>query len=173
MFILSCINIFAQSSRTSSTHEDETTPVVELNSFLAPPSGQLRAASSSAVNQINQQNVRDLIFNNQPSIYYYSGVEKTYGEKPKHLFTDLNSLGNLANAISLKNNIEIVTIKLNNVSQLNSVVNLADLSSFKNLKYIYFVTNFETTSEAISAMISGDSEKYMVLYKIAKGDSNQ
>lgn len=172
MFILSCVNMFAQNSGASSNEETDIT-VFELNSFLNPTTVSRKASAPSPVAQVNLRNVNDLIYNTQPSVYYYSGVVKTYGEKPRNLFTDLNSLSNLESAISLKNNIEIVIIKLENSNQLNSNINLAVFSSFKNLKYIYFSTNFQTDANAITNMLSGDSEKYMVFYKVDKGDNNQ
>jgi len=72
----------------------------------------------------------------------------------------------------LKNNIEIVTVNLDNPNQLNTSINLSQLSEFKNLKYIYFITSFDVSNNAIANLIQGDSEKYMVFYKVQKGDNN-
>jgi hypothetical protein len=171
IFTFFSVKISAQNSPAIS--ENTSMEVIELNSFLSAPSGMQRQASSSTVSSLNVQNVRDLIYNTQPSIYYYSGVVKTYGEKPKNLFTDINSLNNLNSAILLKNNIEIITIKLENSNQLNTTINLGLFSSFKNLKYIYILSSIETTSEAITNMISGSDDKYSIFYKLDKGDNNQ
>ena len=40
------------------------------------------------------------------------------------------------------------------------------------LKYIYFITSFDVSNDAIANLIQGDSEKYMVFYKVQKGDNN-
>lgn len=163
--------LFAQISNTI-TEEVPTMTVVDIDDFLAPTNGTLRMASESLANSLNVQNVKSLIYNTQPSIYYFSDVEKIFGEKPKNLFTNFNSLNNLNTAISLKNNIEIVTIKLENKNQLNSTFNLELFSSFKNLKYIYILSTFDTNAQAISNMIIGINEKYSVFYNVEKGDTN-
>ncbi|MGL2963686.1 hypothetical protein ACSVH2_07695 [Flavobacterium sp. RSB2_4_14] len=165
------VTISAQSSNRI-TEAVPSMTVMDIDDFLAPTNGLQRTASPSTANSLNVQNVKSLIYNTQPSIYYFSGVEKVYGEKPKNLFTDLNSLSNLNNAISLKNNIEIITIKLENANQLNSSINLELFSSFKNLKYIYIVSSFDTNAQAIANMIVGINEQYSVFYNVEKGDTN-
>jgi hypothetical protein len=171
LFTLYTVTTFSQNS-TSITTSPASMNVVHIDDFLATVNGLQRSPNQSAVVLLNIQNVKSLIYNTQPSIYYFSGVEKTYGEKPKNLFTDLYSLNNLNSAISLKNNIEIIIIKLENANQLNSTINLELFSSFKNLKYIYILSSFNTNAEAIANMIVGSNEKYSVFYNVVKGDTN-
>ncbi len=173
MFTIYSVNISAQSLTRISDNTTTPMDVIELDTFLNQSNGLQRMANGSTSSSLNIQNVRDLIYNTQPSIYYYSGVVKTYGEKPKNLFTDMTSLSNLNSAILLKNNIEIITIKLENARQLNSVIDLELFSSFKNLKYIYILSSIETTNVAISNMIVGNNDKYTVLYKFDNGDTKQ
>lgn len=167
LFTFYTVTIFSQNS-TRITTSPISINVKAIDDYLAP----LNSANQSAVALLNIQNVKSLIYNTQPSIYYFSGVEKTYGEKPKNLFTDLNSLNNLNSAISLKNNIEIIIIKLENTNQLNSTINLESFSSFKNLKYIYIISSFDTTAQAIANMIEGSNDQYSVFYNVEKGDTN-
>jgi hypothetical protein len=169
--LISSLNVVAQRLSTSD-NIDETVPVLELDAFLSAPSQTARAAAVSNVTLLNMQNVKELVYNTQPSIYYFGGVVKVFGDKPRNLFTDANSISSLNNSITLKNNIEIVTVNLDNPNQLNTPINLSQLSEFKNLKYIYFITSFDVSNNAIANLIQGDSEKYMVFYKVQKGDNN-
>lgn len=171
LFTFFSLHISAQTS-SRLVAENPSVTVIDIDDFLAVPTGLQRTSNQSAVNTLNVQNVRNLIFNTQPSIYYYSGTEKVYGEKPKNLFTDLTSVNNLDSGISLKNNIEIITIKVDNSGQLNTPINLDSFASFKNLKYIYIVTSFETTSQAIANMIVGSNDQYSVFFNVEKGDTN-
>jgi hypothetical protein len=171
VLIISSLNAVAQRLSTSD-NIDETVPVLELDAFLSAPSQTARAAAVSNVTLLNMQNVKELVYNTQPSIYYFGGVVKVFGDKPRNLFTDVNSIAGLNNSITLKNNIEIVTVNLDNPNQLNTPINLSQLSEFKNLKYIYFITSFDVSNNAIANLIQGDSEKYMVFYKVQKGDNN-
>lgn len=171
VLLISSLNAVAQRLSTSD-NIDETVPVLELDAFLSTPSQTARAAAVSNVTLLNMQNVKELVYNTQPSIYFYGGVVKVFGDKPRNLFTDTNSISSLNNSITLKNNIEIVTVNLDNPNQLNTPINLSQLSEFKNLKYIYFITSFDVSNNAIANLIQGDSEKYMVFYKVQKGDNN-
>jgi hypothetical protein len=90
---------------------------------------------------------------------------------PVNLFTDMNSLAQVDNLVTLKNNIEIVIIKIDNASQLNSSINLALLSNFKKLKYIYIASSIDISSSEIVKMINNYDEKYSIFYKIDKGDN--
>ena len=73
----------------------------------------------------------------------------------------------------MKNNIEIVTIKINSATELSSTIDLSVFSNFKNLKYIYIVSSVSTTDVALSKMILNYDEKYSIFYKVEKGDTNQ
>ncbi|MBM6499616.1 hypothetical protein [Flavobacterium macrobrachii] len=165
------VTILSQNSTINITSPTSLN-VKAIDDFLVPVNGLQNNANQSAVALLNIQNVKNLIYNTQPSIYYFSGVEKIYGEKPKNLFTDLNSLSNLNNVISLKNNIEIIIIKLENTNQLNSTISLELFSSFKNLKYIYIISSFDTTAQAIANMIVGSNDQYSVFFNVEKGDTN-
>ncbi|HMJ47306.1 MAG TPA: hypothetical protein VK498_08250 [Ferruginibacter sp.] len=148
----------------------EAHPILEVNTYLT---NLKRAEANQRTTYSVAQNVEDLLTKVQPSVYYYSGVAKTYGEKPRALFTDKQSLAGLASSTMLKNNIDIVTIKING-SDLNSFIDMSVFYSFKNLKYIYIISSTNVTAENITNMIrNNDDQKYTVFYKIDKGDNNQ
>lgn len=144
--------------------------IMEVKSFITA----LRASEqNSGSTYSSAQNVENLLYNIQPSIYLTSGGVKTYGEKPKNLFTDIPSLNGLNNLSLLKNNIEIVIIKIDSANDLNSKIDLSVFSGFTNLKYIYILSRVTTTEQKITSMISNYDEKYSVFYKIDSGDTNQ
>lgn len=118
----------------------------------------------------NAQNVDNLVHSAPDAVYYYAGTVKTFGKKPSCLFTDFNSLQSIDNPTILKNNIEIVKLKINNSNDLNSKIDLSLLSNYKNLKYIYIVSNQTVNAQSIANMIRNYDEKYSVFYKIDKGE---
>ena len=128
-------------------------------------------STASNVAKLNAQNLKKLTTNVQPSVYCYSNTVNTYDDKPVNLFTDMNSLAQVDNLVTLKNNIEIVIIKIDNAFQLNSSINMALLSNFKKLKYIYIASSIDISSSEIVNMITNYDEKYSVFYKIDKGDN--
>ena len=165
MFVFFYSNTNAQLG-TISQQSDPIT-VTNINSFFS--AAKKVTASNGA--KLNAQNLKTLTTNVQPSVYCYSNTVNTYGDKPVNLFTDIHSLAQVDNLVNLKNNIEIVIIKIDNESQLNSSINLALLSNFKKLKYVYIVSSVNTTSNVIANMITNYDEKYSIFYKIDKGDN--
>ncbi|KAB1154077.1 hypothetical protein [Flavobacterium luteum] len=118
-------------------------------------------------------NLEKLLYDVQPSIYFNNGVIKTYGENPKNFFVEFQNLNKISNSNLLKNNIEIVTIKINSNSELNSAIDLSVFSSFKKLKYVYISSNVAVNESTISKMIRNYNEKYTVFYTIENGDNSQ
>ena len=166
MFAMICANMSAQVRL-----ESEDAPVIrELNTFLNSERG-MRLSSSNTYSDV--KNLEDLISNVQPSVYFYSGNVKTYGEKPKNLFTDLSSLSQLSNPSILKNNIEIIIISISNSSELNGTLDMSLFSSYKNLKYIFLSSKVNVTDRAISRMIQNNNEKYSVFFRVEDRDTNQ
>ena len=165
MLVSYSLSISAQSSR-------ETIVVTELNSVLFTNGVSARVASTSS-NSINIERLRDLVIEVQNSYYFTGGEVKTYGDQPTNLYTDSASLNQVNNSIPLKQNIEIVTIRINNSNEANSPIDLSVFSNFPNLKYIYFLTSVNTTSQNIASKIINYSSRFNIFYKIDKGDSNQ
>lgn len=165
LFGLYCVNISAQDTNLN----NETPQVMEVKTFIS----SLKKANGNSRNSIPKStNVENLLYNVQPAIYFNSGDVKTYGEKPKKFFIDFQYLNQIRSSNLLKNNIEIVTIKINSLNELNSTIDLSLFSSFKNLKYIYIISNVTTTEQAILGMIRNYNEKYSIFYNIEKGEGN-
>lgn len=160
VFILFNVTISAQNSNTA-------IPIVEVKSYIS----SLRTLEQNSNSTYsNAQNLEDLLYTVQPSIYFLAGEMKLYGEKPKNLYTEISSLNRISSAGLLKKNIEIVIIKIDDRNDLNSTIDLNVFSSFYKLKYIYLVSSIVITEQDISKMILNYDEQYSILYKIDKGE---
>ncbi len=165
MLVSFCSGVFAQGSAT----RNGTIVVTDMNSiFSTRGTGSARMSNAGTM---NVERLKVLVDQVQSSVYYYSGEAKTYGDVPTNLYTDIGSLGQLNNSITSKQSIEIVTININTASEVNSTIDLAAFSNFPNLKYIYFVSSQNTTSENIANHIVNYDNRFNLFYKIAKGDS--
>jgi hypothetical protein len=160
-------SVFAQVAKAG---KNGTIVLTELNSLLASgkTSGSALPSHSSA-DKIDLQRLNDLVSQVKPSIYFYQGEIKSYGDYPTNLYTDASSLGQLNSTISEKQNIEIVTIRINTASRLSTAIDLSFFSNFPNLKYIYILSNVETTESVIAGLIRNNEERFTIFYKIDKG----
>jgi len=157
---------FAQGARSGGT-----VVVRDMNAILYSNGATARQASSDASLDVGR--LRDLVSEVQSATYFFEGVVKTYGDAPTNLFTDLSSLNQVNNSITQKQNVEIATIRINTASELNSTIDLAAFANFPNLKYIYFISGLNTTSESIASRVRNYDGRFNIFYKIDKGDSNQ
>jgi hypothetical protein len=144
-----------------------TPTIMEVNGYISSLKG-IEQNSPSSFSKAH--NVEDLVYKLQSSVYFNSGVVKTFGENPKNLYTDIASLDGISSASLLKKNIEIVIIKINSVNDLNSKIDLAVFSDFYKLKYIYIVSSVNTTEQNITKMFLNFDEQYSIFYKIEKGE---
>ncbi|WP_309640570.1 hypothetical protein [Flavobacterium sp.] len=144
--------------------------VLERKAFLT--NLRTNELASRATNS-NAQHIEQLISKVQPSVYYYSGDLKTYGSRPVCLFTNIQALSRLSGIAVPKDNIEMVTIRIESASDLNAPIDLNQFVDYKNLKYIQIVSNISTTEQIITNMIRNNEGKYSVFFKIQNGDSDQ
>lgn len=156
-----CASATAQELRTI-----QGTQLMEVNSYLA----YLKSSEVSSRTSVSNSNrLEQLLKEVQPALYFLSGEVKAYGENPTSLYTDSSSLSNIASAITAKGTIEIVTIKMNQNSDLTIPMDLSVFSSFPNLKYIYILSTVETSGTVISGLVRNSNSKFGVFYKIDKG----
>ncbi len=158
---LYCANATAQDVRIS-----QNSPIMEVDAYIA----QMRATEAASRNSTSSSvRLEKLLREVQPAVYYLQGEVKTYGESPTCLFTNPASLRSIDSAVSNKTGIEIVTIHLNQVSDLNTQIDLSVFSSFPNLKYIYILSTVETSGAAITQQVRNNNNGYGVFYKVDKG----
>jgi len=159
--LLICSTIQAQETPLNSISSDKGIVTIDALFVL------LRADSIS--NNSNRLRVECLIKDIQPSIYISSenGID-SYGENPICLFIDAKSLSNnRLNDLKI-NQIEIVTIKINDRIDLNSIIDLSVFNHFKNLKYIYILSSVKSTEADIIKLVRNNESNYYVFYDILK-----
>jgi len=113
--------------------------------------------------------LKHLLYDLQSAVYSSSTETKVYGEQPTALFTDVRSINNLNASVSLKNDIEIVTIKIEKSADLSNSIDLNAFSGFEKLKYILIISEIETSPSVLNNVIKNDSSKYVILDKISIG----
>jgi hypothetical protein len=115
--------------------------------------------------------LKHLLSDLQSAVYYYAqeGSAKTYGNNPTTLYTDINSFSSIGSASIQNSNIEIAIIKISNTADLNKTIDLALLSGFQKLKYIYILSEVQTTETALNNLIKNDGSQYVIIYKISIG----
>ncbi len=155
--LLSTLIMNAQVSNTSNSNTD----ILDVKAFIETLRGMdLNTTYTRA------KNLENLLYNIQPSVYLYSGVVNSYGEKPKSFFTSITSLSELDNLDIQKNNIQIVTIRIRNSTELNSTIDFSVFERFINLKYIYIISSVDTTAQHLNSMILNRNEGYQAFYSI-------
>ena len=150
---------------------DEDAPkIMDVKTFISTLKNK---NLTSRKNKSEKTDLEKLLYEDQPSIYFNDGDIKTYGENPKNFFVEFQYLNKISNSNLLKNNIEIVTIKINSKNELNSTIDLSVFSSFKKLKYVYISSNVAINESTISKMIRNYDEKYTIFFTIENGDISQ
>lgn len=147
---------------------DEKPQVTESKAFFTT----LRAREArNRATYSNAQHIEELLSKVQPSVYYYSGSVKTYGEKPVCLFTNVQSLNRIGSETSIpKNNIEMAKISIETSADLSGSIDLNTFAEFKNLRYVQILSKVPATEQAINNMVRNNNEKYSVFFKVQKGD---
>ncbi len=166
LIVLSSARISAQQRNDS----DEIPAIAESRTFLS----NLRAREvNNRATYSNAQHIEELLSKVQPSVYYYSGTVKTYGEKPVCLFTNVQSLARIGDASIEGNNLEIARISIDTSADLNATIDLNQFSGFKKLRYIQILSKVPVNEQTINRMVRNNNEKYSVFFKVQKGDSEQ
>lgn len=161
VFSTSFINMSAQNGSSV------TPTIMNVNAFISSLKSSNAKMRMSAT---NSQYIQNLVFGIQPAIYFNSGVVKTYGDIPVKLFTDIPSLNGISNAEILIGEIEIIVIKINKTSEINSKIDLLKFSDFNKLKYFYILSSVSTTEQKIANMFLNYNQQYTIFYKIENAE---
>lgn len=155
---------FLLPSKSVAQNGNTVTPAIkEIKTFIT---SLKKGDKKMKVSASNSQYIENLVFGVQPSIYLNSGVEKIYGDKPVKLFTDISSLAKIPSSNLSKDDIEIVVINIKSATDLNSKIDLAIFSNFKNLKYFYLLSNINAFEQNIANMFINYDNQYSIFYKI-------
>ena len=146
--------------------QSSTVKITDLDSFL-----KKSKSSNQRVLNSDSQHVADLIYNTQPAVYLTTNDIKEYGDNPTTIYTDISALVQLKSTTLMSDSIEIIIIKINNKSELNSTIDLSAFSNFNNLKYLYFTSSVNIASDDISKMIKNYTGSYSIFYKVQQADN--
>jgi hypothetical protein len=168
VFVLFVTNASAQESKNSGSG------IPEVKAFIASLRATEQTSRQSTGSDFSQANsIEDLVYKAHDAQYLSGGVVKTYGEKPRQLFVDITSLNGLNNPALLKNNVDIVTIRINSANDLNATIDLSQFSSFKSLKYVHIVSSVATSASHLASKVINPQERLTVFYSINNGEGNQ
>lgn len=173
VFVLVTTNVFSQVGKQRSSVPKDNLEVLEIQKILEVQAYIQSLKSNEIANNLSYSSsdrVSELLFKPQSSIYYYSGVTKTYGEKVTNLFTDVTSLDTLSYTQEY-NNVEIITIYINTSNELSKYIDLNLFSDLKKLKYVYIIGKAASNEGQITKMVQNLDPKYGVFYKIPKDDN--
>jgi hypothetical protein len=99
------------------------------------------------------EHLKSLVFDLKPKIYINNREENTYGNgSPECVNIDAKSIELLYENNQLFSQVEIITINLNSLDELNFILDLSKLQSFTNLKYIQFLCSFNCNSTLLSKL---------------------
>lgn len=160
---ISTVNIFSQELNRNSTTTAALTSqkVVHISAYIASISANNTTDSNYTLLRFNS-----LINDKNPSVYITNSNVSLYGVNPTCLYTDVNGLTNINNPTILKDNIEMITIKINKISDLSTILNLELLASYPKLRYIYFLSSINVTRNNIRNMLQNTNDNYSVIYNI-------
>lgn len=88
-----------------------------------------------------------------------------YANVSKLTFNDAKSFEILNQSNSNFNDVELITIYLNTVQDLNNKIDLTDANGFSKLKYVFIKCSFKCTEAQIKQFINSDPN-IRVFYKI-------
>ncbi|WP_299554298.1 hypothetical protein [Seonamhaeicola sp.] len=101
-----------------------------------------------------------LVYKLHPTVYVKNGiVKKTYGEGPiiKLTLEDVNSISSLSSLASNYPEIELLTIKLNSISDINSTLDLNSISNLSKLKYVFIKGRFNCNEALLNRFVNYSS----------------
>ena len=154
MFLLFGLAVFAQ--------ETKNTAFTDTDTFLSA----MRTKDSKKQEFSHLENLLNEI---NPSIYFYSGQVKSYGENATTLFTDINSVSSIAAADFQKEQIEIATIKISTASDVSKPIDLSAFANFPKLKYIHIISTVRNNPQNIIRSVKNALPVYHVFYTIDLG----
>ncbi|WP_306350417.1 hypothetical protein [Flavobacterium sp. '19STA2R22 D10 B1'] len=119
--------------------------------------------SKSAVSTIQK-----LTENGENNAYFMNGNQiNTTLSNPLGIETDLISLNQIFQFNSSLKSAEVLIIHLKNISDLNNTIDLSKAAELKNLKYIYIVSEFNTTPNQLKNKLINIPTSVVTYYSIS------
>ena len=117
-------------------------------------------SSSKKVTQNDRADFYELALNLQPTLYVENNSFKknnnTVSITSKLTFNDAKSFSVLKQSGKDFSEVELITIVLQNESDLNNKITVTQANGFGNLKYIYIKCYFKCTEQQIRSFVTSD-----------------
>jgi len=107
-----------------------------------------------------------LVNNLHPSVYLTNGQVKVQEGSPTTLFTDLVSIATISEHALPVSQIEVVTIKIDDLGQLNNTINMNVFSGFDRLKYVHINSSVICSSADLFRMLKNVASQYKILITV-------
>jgi hypothetical protein len=134
--------------------------VQELNMALAA----MKASSVKSV-QDNSLRISSLVNEINPTIYINNGVIRTSHNTPSVCAdVDIQSLNRLSESNSAYEQVELLKIRINEDDVSGVILNIGNLSSFTNLKYILFVCSYSCSPSSINSLYLSSADNGIAVY---------
>jgi hypothetical protein len=132
-------------------------------------------SSSDPETVADGQHLQSLAYDLNPTLYLQDGdLKNPSGEMPYCAESDATSVSKLYKDNSQFSQVELITIRLNQASELATIVNTANFQNFPDLKYILILCSFEICSSpgceasTISQIVQvAENSNFLILYQIS------
>ena len=143
---------------SASLHAQE---VRELEGYLE----QMRTSTDSA-SVANAELLESLVTDLHPTIFINNSIIVNGDTPPVVAIVKASSVSKLILTDSRFTQVELITIKLSSITDLNIFMDINKFTDFTNLKYVYFLCEFECTPDALQKLFLPKTG-VAVLYKIS------
>lgn len=155
LFIIFSSNCFAQENRIYQLSDTDG----------VSPNTNLTARNAS---NIMIEYPKDLLYGLAPSVYIQNNaIQNVEGATAPTVlkFKDVQSFGFISTRNELYNKVEMITIDLETVNDLQTPFDVDLIRGFDNLKYIYLKCEFPITETQIRAFIQNADPEISIFYK--------
>ncbi|MCM4159037.1 hypothetical protein FHG64_02090 [Antarcticibacterium flavum] len=124
-------------------------------------------STSESLSAAKTEEFRKLFYNLQPTLYIEDQKIKTFDkENPVKAEVYANSVDLLTTQNILFNTVELLAFKLNDAGEISAPIDISNLTSFKNLKFIYVECASNCTISRIENMFL-NTGNLTVIYLVA------
>lgn len=136
--------------------------IKEYNAMIAE-----MKASENAMIKSEASHIESLAFSLQPKIYIENGIEKYSGvTDPICANIDVSSVNRLYIANPSFNKVQLLSIRIKNLNELNFVLNYSSLQDFQSLKYVEFLCDFNSDPTLLKNVLSNFPESGILIFYI-------
>ncbi|NMH29153.1 hypothetical protein [Flavobacterium silvaticum] len=114
--------------------------------------------------------VEKLISEVQPVIYAENGTVKVFGSDPVCLQSSAAQLASVLQMGLPVENVELITVKINTISDLNTPLNLSSLEGFDSLKYVHVLSEVDAPASALAAYVQNATPQTAVFYSTKRNN---